>query len=287
MGKDAGSDTANTKRATIMMKTLRSIVLVCTFALSGNILAATGQEEQLVDATEVVDQLLRIPEQSIPPSLLRSAYGVAVIPSVIKAGFVVGARYGKGVLVVRQDDGGWSNPAFVRMTGGSIGWQAGAQSTDIILVFKTRRSVDGITKGKMTLGADASVAAGPVGRHTGIATDLKLQAEVYSYSRSRGLFAGIALEGAGITIDHKANAAYYGSSSITPSEIFASGGNFAPPEANEFVQMLSMQTQGLPREPAGPRNDVAPKNEPKPKVRTFGIPAPDEGYPEDTELVRQ
>ena len=144
-----------------MTKTLRSLVLVCTFALTGSVLAATDQEEQLAVATDVVDQLLKIPEQSIPPSLLSSAYGVAVIPNVIKAGFVVGARYGKGVLVVRQDDGGWSNPTFIRMTGGSIGWQAGAQSTDIILVFKTRRSVDGITKGKMTLGADASVAAGP------------------------------------------------------------------------------------------------------------------------------
>jgi len=270
-----------------MTKTLRSLVLVCTFALTGSVLAATDQEEQLAVATDVVDQLLKIPEQSIPPSLLSSAYGVAVIPNVIKAGFVVGARYGKGVLVVRQDDGGWSNPTFIRMTGGSIGWQAGAQSTDIILVFKTRRSVDGITKGKMTLGADASVAAGPVGRHTGVATDIKLQAEVFSYSRSRGLFAGVALEGAGMTIDHKANAAYYGSSSITPKEIFASSGNFAPPEANEFVQMLSQQTRGLPREPSVVASEAEPQPEAKPKVRTFGIPAPDESHPEGTEFVRQ
>ncbi len=270
-----------------MLKTLRSIVLISALALAGNASAATDQEEQLVDATHVVDQLLRIPEQSIPPSLLRSAYGVAVIPNVIKAGFVVGARYGKGVLVVRQDDGSWSNPSFVRMTGGSVGWQAGAQSTDIILVFKTRQSVDGITKGKMTLGADASVAAGPVGRHTGVATDLKLQAEVYSYSRSRGLFAGLALEGSGISIDHKGNAAYYGSSSITPREIFASGGNSAPPEANDFVQMLAMQTRELPQRSTPVANDRAAPSEPKPKVRTFGIPEPDEGYEQDSELARQ
>lgn len=270
-----------------MTKILRSFVLLAALSVATQATAATDQEEQLTDATDVVEQLLRIPEQSIPPSLLNSAYGVAVIPNVIKAGFVVGARYGKGVLVVRQDDGGWSNPSFVRMTGGSVGWQAGAQSTDIILVFKTRRSVDGITKGKMTLGADAAVAAGPVGRQTGVATDLKLQAEVYSYSRSRGLFAGLALEGSGITIDHKGNAAYYGSSSITPKEIFASSGNFAPPEANEFVQTLSLQTRELGSRPTSVAEEATEPSEPKPKVRTFGIPEPDEGYEEDAEVARQ
>ena len=157
--------------------------------------AASREEQRVANAADVLDKLLRIPEKSIPPSLLSRAYAVAVIPGVVKAGFVLGARHGKGILVIRQDDDSWSNPAFITLTGGSFGWQAGVESTDIILVFKTRRGVTDIANGKLTLGADASIAAGPVGRHAEIATDLAFQAEVVSYSRSRGLFAGVALEG--------------------------------------------------------------------------------------------
>ncbi len=272
-----------TKASTIALATIWATLIAAPVS------AATKEEERVADATDVVDQLLRIPEQSIPPSLLSRAYGIVVIPNLIKAGFVVGARHGKGILVVRQPDNSWSNPAFVSLTGGSIGWQAGAQSTDIILVFKTRKGVDGITNGKLTLGADASVAAGPVGRHAGLATDLKLEAEVFSYSRSRGLFAGVALEGAGLTMDRKSNAAFYGSSSITPEQIFASAGNAAPAVANTFVQILTAQTQRLPKQPAMDSgfNPTSAGAEPKPKVRTFGIGDPDEGEFDDTEVARE
>ena len=126
--------------------------------------AATREEQRVADAADVLDQLLRIPEQTIPPALLSRAYAVAVIPNVVKVGFFLGARRGRGIIVVRQDDKSWSNPAFITMTGGSIGWQAGAQSTDVILVFRTRKGVESIANGKLTLGADASIAAGPVGR---------------------------------------------------------------------------------------------------------------------------
>ena len=276
-------------RITIMRTYLNSLLLLPFLLASASALGATKEESRVADATDVVDQLLRIPEQSIPPSLLSRAYGIAVIPNMIKAGFVVGARHGKGVLVVRQPDNSWSNPAFVKFTGGSIGWQAGAQSTDIILVFKTRKGVDGISNGKLTLGADASVAAGPVGRHTEVATDLKFKAEVFSYSRSRGLFAGVALEGAGLTMDRKSNAAFYGSSSITPEQIFSSTGNIAPTVANNFVQVLTAQTRRLPKQPAM-QSGVSPTSaeaEPKPKVRTFGIGDPDEGELDDAEFARE
>ena len=264
-----------------------ALILILALFTTALASAATKEEDRVADATDVVDQLLRIPEQSIPPSLLSRAYAVAVIPNMIKAGFVVGARHGKGVLVVRQDDHSWSNPAFVRLTGGSVGWQAGAQSTDIILVFKTRKGVDGIAGGKLTLGADASVAAGPVGRHTEVATDIQFKSEVYSYSRSRGLFAGVALEGAGLTMDRKANAAFYGSASITPEDIFASNGNAAPLVANNFVQVLTAQTRRLPKQPAM-QSGTRPADagaEPKPKVRTFGIGDPDDGESDDTEFA--
>lgn len=240
--------------------------------------AATREEKRVGDAADVLEQFLRIPEKSVPPALLSRAYGVAVIPGVVKAAFGFGIRRGKGIIVVRQDDNSWSNPAFITLTGGSVGWQIGAQSTDIILVFKTRKGVAGIQNGQLTLGADASVAAGPLGRHTGIATDIEFKAEVYSYSRSRGLFAGIALEGAGLTMDRVANAAFYHSPSMTPERIFVSSPNIAPDIANTFVQILTAQTSRLPKQPgmrvAGARS--AQSENVESAVRTFGMPEPDE-----------
>lgn len=268
---------------------LHLLLLFCAALAAAPASAETKEEKRVADATDVLDQFLRIPEQTIPPTLLARAYGIAVVPNVVKAGFVVGARHGKGILVVRQPDNSWSNPAFIKLTGGSIGWQAGAQSTDIILVFKTRRSVSNITNGKLTLGADASVAAGPVGRHTSAATDIRFASEVYSYSRSRGLFAGVALEGAGIRMDRASNAAFYGSSSITADEIFRGTGNAAPSVANNFVQLLTAQTRRLPRQPSM-ESDVTSADgqaKPKSKVRTYGIGDPDDADYEATEFARQ
>jgi lipid-binding SYLF domain-containing protein len=256
---------------------LRQITLAFVFcALSaGAAYAATTEERRVLDATDVLDQLLRIPEQGVPSRLLSRAHAVAVIPRVIKVGFGLGVRRGKGILVVRQDDNTWSNPAFITLTGGSFGFQAGAQSSDIILVFKTRAGVDSITQGKLTLGADASVAAGPVGRSAAAATDLTFKSEVFSYSRSRGLFAGVALDGAGVTMDRKANAAFYGSAQITPEQIFAGSGNAAPQEANAFVQVLTAKTSGLPQRPSSAvvrsTAEPQPQEQDEAEVRTYGM----------------
>ena len=261
-------------------KVFLAITAVLAILFSAASLAATKEEKRVADAADVIDQLSRIPERSIPSSLLSRAYAVAVIPNVMRAAVGVGARHGRGILVVRQDDNSWSNPAFVSLTGGSFGWQIGADSTDIILVFKTRKGVDGIANGKLTLGATASVAAGPVGRHTEVATDIVFRAEVYSYSRSRGLFAGVALEGAGVTMDRKANAAFYGSTSMTPEKIFVSSPNIAPDIANTFVQVLTAQTARLPTSP-GMQTGTSPGDvEEDSAVRTYGIPDPSE---DDTE----
>ena len=264
------------------IKPVICIFSLCTLILTSTSFAATREEKRVADSADVIDQLLRIPEKTIPPNLLSRAYAVAVVPNVVKAAFGLGARRGKGILVIRQDDDSWSNPAFITLTGGSFGWQIGAQSTDIILVFKTRKGVDGIASGKLTLGADASVAAGPVGRHTAIATDATFKAEVVSYSRSRGLFAGVALEGAGVTMDRKANAAFYSSNSMTPEKIFVSSPNIAPDVANTFVQTLTAQTRRLPTAP-GMRAGVEPAGEEAPSVRTFGIPGSDEPVDSDNE----
>ena len=252
-------------------------VAVLLFALPAA--AASKEEQRVADSADVLDQFLRIPEQSIPPAMLARAYAVAVVPGVVRIGFGLGARRGKGIVVVRQDDGSWSNPAFITLTGGSLGFQAGVQRTDVVLVFKTRRGVDDIASGKLTLGADASIAAGPVGRSVEGATDIRFQAEIVSYSRARGIFAGVSFAGAGVTMDRRANAAFYSSPAMTPEKIFASSPNIAPDIANRFVQVLTAQTTRLAKAPgmqALPSPAPAPARESEPSVQTFGMPGPGE-----------
>lgn len=203
--------------------------------------AVAGSDEvaKINDSIEVFEQIMSIPEKGIPPSLLNRAQGIAIIPGMIKAGFIIGGRHGSGVIVIRNSEGGWSNPVFITLTGGSVGWQIGAQSTDIILVFKSRKGVDNIMKGKFTLGADAAVAAGPVGRQAEAATDIELKAEIYSYSRSRGLFAGISLEGAGLQIDDDANAAFYSEKVSRSNDIFTTKDIKSPSVVNKLKKVLA------------------------------------------------
>lgn len=169
-----------------------------------------AEEETIQAASQVLKEVMAIPLKGIPATLLKDAQGVAIVPGLIKGGFIVGVEHGKGVVVVRDKNGAWQSPNFITVTGGGIGWQAGLQATDVILVFRTRSSVEGLMRGKFTVGADASVAAGPVGRQASAATDITFKSEIYSYSRSRGLFAGLALDGASMQVDNRANAAFYG-----------------------------------------------------------------------------
>jgi lipid-binding SYLF domain-containing protein len=192
-----------------------------TLSLTAATLRAGPREVKTVeDAAETIRVLADIRLRGIPQGLLRDAQGVAILPGVVRAGFVVDGRFGRGVVLARQADGNWGNPAFVSLAGGGLGWQVGVQSTDLVLVFMTGGSVNRILKGKgkLTLGADASVAAGPVGREAAAATDAKLRAEIYSYSRSRGLFAGLSLEGAALRADPRATAAFYGIVGGPPSD---------------------------------------------------------------------
>jgi lipid-binding SYLF domain-containing protein len=172
--------------------------------------AGIVEDARADEASRVLSEILRIPEESIPSNLLQDARAIAVIPNVVKAGFVVGGRRGRGLIAVRTREGTWSHPSFITLTGGSVGFQAGVQSADVILVFRSERGVDSIVGGKFTLGADASVAAGPVGRSAQASTDERLKAEILSYSRARGLFAGVALDGTRLAIDNKSNQATYG-----------------------------------------------------------------------------
>lgn len=165
------------------------------------------EDARLITATQVLEELNATPDQNIPSWLMQRAYGVAVIPDVLKGAFVFGGRFGSGVLTVRDASGHFSNPIFIKLAGGSVGWQIGASSTDVVLVFVTQRSVEHFARGKFTLGVDASVAAGPVGRQG--EAEAGVSAEIYSYSRSRGLFAGVALDGTVLAFDPPANHAFY------------------------------------------------------------------------------
>jgi SH3 domain-containing YSC84-like protein 1 len=189
---------------------LATLAALSLFAVAPATARAAGRDLAILeDATEVLDGLAGTPPRAIPDALLRDAQGLAIIPGLIKAGFVIGGRHGRGVLLTRTPDGGWSRPEFITLSGASIGWQIGVQSTDVVLVFKTRRGLDHIRKGKLTLGADVAVAAGPVGRQAEAGTDGRLEAEIYSYSRTRGLFAGLSLEGGALLLDSAATAAFY------------------------------------------------------------------------------
>ena len=213
--------------------------------------AGEVEDARANDASRVLGEILRIPDDSIPSNLLQDAQAIAVIPNVVKASFVVGGRRGRGLIAIRSSDGTWSHPSFITLTGGSFGFQAGVQSADVILVFRSKRGVDSIVNGKFTVGADASVAAGPVGRSAQASTDEQLKAEIYSYSRARGLFAGVSLDGTRLGIDNKSNQATYGGGN-TARAIFEGRAGSGTDAVVGFRDKLEESTvrQGPDRAPA-------------------------------------
>jgi len=222
-----------------------SLLLMVLLLVAGYGVAEAGMNEvhEVEEAIAIIKDFSKIPENQIPPSLLSHAQAIAVIPGVLKIGFIFAGNYGKGVISVRDKSGSWTNPAFVTLTGGSIGWQIGAQSADIILVFKSIKSIDDMTSGKFTLGADASVAIGPVGRQVTAGTDFELKSEVYSYARTRGLFAGVSIQGAALEIDYDGIAGFYDNTQIGARDIFETPDLNAPKEAADFRQALAEQSR--------------------------------------------
>lgn len=221
--------------------TVALILLVSLLAASSQ--AASPREDATVRSSEtVLKEFLALPSQKIPTALLTRAEAIAIVPKVVKVGVVLGGRRGKGVVLVKDGHGNWQPPRFLTLTGGSVGWQLGVQSTDVILVFTTRKSVEGLLKGKFTLGADAAAAAGPLGRQAQAATDLKLKAEIYSYSRSRGLFAGVSFDGSMLQIDQAATRAYY---AVAANQQPAPGEPAPIPEsAASLMTLVHQQTNG-------------------------------------------
>ncbi len=203
------------------------------------------------NAKEVLNAMAKTPEKSIPPAVLRDAAGVIIAHDVVKGGLVIGGQRGHGVLLMREKDGGWSNPIFVTLAGASLGLQIGIESTDLFLVVRNARSLERIMRntGKITLGTDASVAAGPYGRQTGTAVDTQLKAEILSYSHTRGVFAGVALDGGTIVLDRETNDYFYYKRGVTVPEI-VSGAMLTVPASAQKLRVKMAEMSGI--KPAAP-----------------------------------
>jgi lipid-binding SYLF domain-containing protein len=196
-------------------------------------------ENRLADAARVMREMLEAPDGNIPTDLLRRSSGIIIFPGVLKAGLGVGGHYGRGVILRKYPtSGGWGPPAFISLMGGSFGWQIGVQSTDLVLLVMTDVGLKSLFRDKLTLGADASVAAGPVGRDASASTDIGLNAGILSYSRAKGIFAGISIKGSIIEPDWEANEAYYGSDSSL-IDIFFRGRGTVSRSGGELIRLLN------------------------------------------------
>jgi lipid-binding SYLF domain-containing protein len=214
-----------------MFKRNQFFIMAFTFVLLAGSLGlrslnarATADEERerAQKAATALSEIMGIREGGIPNDLMNHAEAVAVFPQVVKGAFIVGGEYGKGLTSRRMDNGRWSAPSFMTIGGGSFGLQFGGEATDLVLVFTDKDGVRGLLKGKVKLGADAAVAAGPVGRDASVGTDVLLRSPVLAYSRSKGVFAGISLDGAVVSIDESANRKAYGKE-LTAEDILYNG----------------------------------------------------------------
>jgi lipid-binding SYLF domain-containing protein len=217
----------------------RLLILLCAAVFPFSGYAATteaGLSQKAERAAQVLDEVIRISDNTIPLSLLERAVCIAVLPDVIRGGFIFGARVGQGLVSCRTENG-WSQPSFVRIVGGNWGLQIGIASIDMVLVFVNQNALDRLSVNNFTLGGDATIAVGPVGREAKANTDYQLKSEVYSYSRTRGLFGGLTIEGASLSIDHESNAKMY-NAKTTPRSLLTSNGSYAPASLRSYVRSL-------------------------------------------------
>ena len=188
-----------------------ALALLLLLAPSARLGAQSDEADRVKESSVVLNEIMKASDSAIPTSVLEKAEGIAVFPGTVRGGFIVGAERGRGILSARDEKTKmWSTPAFLTITGGSLGLQIGGQATDIVLVVVNERGIDNLAQNTFKIGGDASVAAGPVGREATASTDYKLQAQILSYSRSRGLFAGVSLAGSTIRADRDANEKIYG-----------------------------------------------------------------------------
>jgi len=225
-------------RAQVKSTTLVGIILALGWTGARPVLADDDLAARVVRSLEVYHEMGKTPDRAIPESLLKDCKCIAIFPHVIKGAFIFGARHGRGVVTCRNPKGEWSPPAFFTLSGGSWGFQIGAEASDVVLFFMTERGAKSLLESKFTLGGKLGVAAGPVGRTAEASTDLKLNAEIYSYARSKGLFAGISLEGARLTMDEKSIEKYYGEPVETRAILFDHRVPRRPPEVARLLGAL-------------------------------------------------
>src|SRR5580700_3672676 len=207
-------------------------------ALTGGLLRGAIAPERLDAAADMMTEIMSAPDKGIPQDLLEKAQCIVVVPGLKKGAFIIGAKYGKGFMLCRKSSGvGWSAPAAIRVEGGSFGFQIGGSETDVVMLVNSEPSVKKLLESKFTLGGDASVAAGPVGRTSSAETDAQLHAEILTWSRSRGAFAGVSLQGATLRPDDDWNKELY-SSALTNKEIVM-GNTPAPPAAAKLLAVLN------------------------------------------------
>ena len=215
-------------------------IFVCVLFVASPIFAQTKDQKRLTEAGTVMKEIMGVPDD-IPQDLLSKAECVIVFPTVLKAAFVVGGSYGRGAMVCRTGQhfrGPWGSPAMYALEGGSIGFQIGGQATDLVLLVMNERGATAILDSKVKIGADASAAAGPKGRDASANTDATMRSEILSYSRSRGLFAGVSLEGSTLRPDNDANESIYHRKEITAREIILGGKVAVPPSGRLLVSVL-------------------------------------------------
>jgi len=217
-------------------------VLIASLATGVILGKESAPDKRLQDAAAVVNEMMGMPDKGVPQSVLDKAHCIVVIPGLKKAAFIVGGQYGRGYASCRKSGGAWGPPAAVRMEGGSFGLQLGGQSTDVILLMMNQRGFDKLLSDKFTIGADAAAAAGPVGRDAKADTDATLHAEILSYARSRGAYAGLSLEGATLRPDNEENRKLYGRD-ITNKDILVQGAVTTPEVARTFTQALNRSSR--------------------------------------------
>ena len=249
-----------------------AIALITLLAMSGWAAASERRDadlDRIQTAGTVLSQIMSAPDKAIPDSIMSGAKCIAIMPSMLKASFILGANYGKGVATCRTATG-WSAPAFFKLTGGSFGFQAGGQASDLVLIVRTDDGMQHLLQSKFKLGADASAAAGPVGRDAQAMTDLTLRAQVLTYSRSRGLFLGVSLSGGVIKQDEADTTAFYGKDWTYYSVL--NGQVPAPKDAEAFLNTVERYAP-TPKPPMAPAPATTPSAQATPQPATSAAPA--------------
>jgi SH3 domain-containing YSC84-like protein 1 len=237
---------------------LLTLALFATTAYAGD--DRTDDVSRLQSAATVLDEIMAAPDKGIPEEIVGSAKCIAIVPSMLKGGFVVGAAYGKGVASCRTDKG-WSAPAFFTVEGGSLGFQIGGQAVDLVMIIMNDEGMQNLLQSKFKLGADASVAAGPVGRHAEGMTDWKMRAQVLTYSRARGVFAGLTLNGAAVRQHKDDTRAFYGR--MVPFKTLLLGNlQPVPADAQPWIAALNKYAPIAPAPPATAPAATTPANPP-------------------------